>query len=233
MNILAFDTVSNNVSIALAHKEKILSQKLTNSKSNQSEILLDEIAEILNKNNLCYQNLNLIATTNGPGSFTGSRIGLVVAKTIKLATNLPLILLNCLEVIAYQNQQETTNKAQKILVVIDAKANEFFYCPFDFDEKISLNLLQPKIVNIDNILTIIPQESFLLCGSGAEIIDNILQKNHINNYQISDKNQEIKPKYIANLAYQKFINGFESKNLDPIYLRKPNITKRKSPNKST
>ena len=56
----------------------------------------------------------------------------------------------------------------------------------------------------------------------------ILQKNLINNYEIASDFTAIEAQYIAHLAYEKFQNNFESKDLNPVYLRQPNITKRKN-----
>lgn len=229
MLILAFDTTSNSISIALSKDKKMLSKKSIIGGFNQSELLLSEIEEILKQHNIWYQNLNLISATKGPGSFTGCRIGLTVAKTIKLATNLPLILLNSCEVIAYKYQKELSKKSAKILVTLDARANEIFYCEYNFNENLAIGEKEPNIMSLDEILKIIPKEKFLLCGSATKIIDEILQKKSINNYEIAPEFKAIEAQYIANLAYEKFQNNFESTNLDPIYLREPNITKRKSP----
>ena len=88
MYILALDTSSNSLSIALNNDNNTLSELTISPSSNQSEILISEIEKILAKNHISYQDLSLIAATNGPGSFTGSRIGLTAARTIKLATNI-------------------------------------------------------------------------------------------------------------------------------------------------
>ena len=98
MLALAFDTAGSGLFIALINDEKVLSKKIISESGRQSELLVVEIEKILREQKIWYQDLGLIVATKGPGSFTGTRIGLTVARTIKLATNLPLILINSDEV---------------------------------------------------------------------------------------------------------------------------------------
>ena len=74
MRILAFDTTNSNLSVALLENKKILSKSTTYESGKQSEILIPEIEKILQTSNIWYQDLNFIASTSGPGSFTGVRI---------------------------------------------------------------------------------------------------------------------------------------------------------------
>jgi len=96
--ILAFDTAGSNLFVALLSEEKILTQSAIYESGRQAELLITEIEKILCEQKIWYQDLDLIVATKGPGSFTGTRIGLTVARTLKLATNLPLILINSDEV---------------------------------------------------------------------------------------------------------------------------------------
>ena len=126
MRILAFDTTNSNLSVALLENKKILSKTTTYESGKQSEILIPEIEKILQTSNIWYQDLNFIASTSGPGSFTGVRIGLSTARTLKIATNLPLISLDSLEVLAFKYCQ----KSEEIFVAIDARMDEFFVGSF-------------------------------------------------------------------------------------------------------
>jgi tRNA threonylcarbamoyladenosine biosynthesis protein TsaB len=96
--ILVFDTAGSNLFVALLSEEKILTQNVISESGKQAELLIPEIEKILREQKIWYQDLGLIVATKGPGSFTGTRIGLTVARTLKLATNLPLILINSDEV---------------------------------------------------------------------------------------------------------------------------------------
>lgn len=214
MKILAFDTSASYLSVALAADNKIITKNIITESGKQSELLVLEIEKTLKENKIWYQDLDLIATTNGPGSFTGTRIGLTTARTIKLATNLPLVLVNSCEAIAHKYREKFT----KIFVLIDAKAGDFFY---------SYNHSTPQLANLDNLPAIFPKEKFFLCGSGKKIAAEILEKEN-RDFEISEEEDEVEADTIALLAYEKFQkdqNG--SIDLDPIYLRSPKISERK------
>lgn len=98
MLILAFDTAGFDLSIALLDEKKILAQSFVSESGKQSELLIVEIEKILREHKIWYQDLGLIVATKGPGSFTGTRIGLTAARIMKMATNLPLILISSDEV---------------------------------------------------------------------------------------------------------------------------------------
>ncbi len=94
MKILAFDTSSSTLSVAVIDAELnvVLAKNTFHCNAQHSELLIPEIEKILLEADLNYCDLGLIATTSGPGSFTGVRIGLTTARIIKIATGLPLIL---------------------------------------------------------------------------------------------------------------------------------------------
>ena len=214
MKILAFDTSASGFSVALASNDKILNKTTITESGKQSEFLVLEIEKILKENKIWYRDLDLITTTNGPGSFTGTRIGLTTARTIKLATNLPLILINSCEAVAYKYRE----KAQKVFVLLDARADDFFY---------SEEGSPPQLAKLNDLLEIFPKENFFLCGSGKKIAAEILKKEN-QKFEMAEEEDEIEADLIALLAYEKFKKGEKnSEDLDPIYLRAPRISERK------
>jgi len=243
--ILAFDTSASGFSVALLANKKILSKTVISESGKQSELLIPEIEKILFQNKIWYQNLDLIAATKGPGSFTGTRIGLSVARTLKLSTNLPLILVNSCEAIAYKYRE----KMEKIFVLLDAKAGDFFYAehekqipkqaqnegadgefraqilPYHHPELVLGSI--PRLARLEDLHQIFPKEKFFLCGSGKKIAAEILEKENYD-FEMSNEEDEIEADSIAILALEKFTkNNKGSKNLEPIYLRAPRITERK------
>ncbi|MBP7710352.1 MAG: tRNA (adenosine(37)-N6)-threonylcarbamoyltransferase complex dimerization subunit type 1 TsaB [Rickettsiales bacterium] len=214
MRILAFDTSASGFSVAIAENEKLLSKKIITESGKQSEFLILEIEKLLRENKIWYQDLDLIATTNGPGSFTGTRIGLTAGRTIKLATNLPLILINSCEAVAYKYRE----KSENIFVLLDARGDDFFY---------SYNSSEPQLARLEDLPNIFPKENFFLCGSGKTIAAEILKKENFK-FEMNESDNEIEADLLALLAYEKFQKEMQgSENLDPIYLRAPRISERK------
>ena len=224
MFTLALDTSASTLSVALLDDDKILSKNTIFESGKQSEFLIPQIEKILKENKIWYQNLSLIAATNGPGSFTGTRIGLAVARTLKLATNLPLLLVNSCEVIAYKYRK---TKSEEIFVIIDAKADDLFCAKFLVKNQRIETALEPFLASVEDVIKFSPKQKFLLCGSGKKIAANILSDKKII-FEMDEEEDLIEADLVALLAYEKFCqNQKSSENLNPIYLRAPRISERK------
>lgn len=85
MKILAFDTANNTASVALSDNDNILAYAEELRPSMQAENLMPMIEQVMKAAQCSYDELDYLAVTNGPGSFTGIRIGLAVAKGILFA----------------------------------------------------------------------------------------------------------------------------------------------------
>lgn len=211
--LLAFDTTNSTLSVALLQDQKILAKNTIRESGKQAEMLIPEIEKILRENKIWYQDLDLIAVTQGPGSFTGVRIGLTVARTLKIATNRPLILINSLEALAFKHREHEG----EILVAIDAKMDELFIGKFLAHKGRITIVLESQLVKLEDIKKILPTEDFLLCGSGKKIIAKITRK------KIIDEEEMIEADVVGLLALEKS----PSQASDPLYLRGPKITERK------
>ncbi|NBV06922.1 MAG: tRNA (adenosine(37)-N6)-threonylcarbamoyltransferase complex dimerization subunit type 1 TsaB [Proteobacteria bacterium] len=223
MLILAFDTTNSTLSVALLEGEKILCQNLILESGKQSELLIPEIEKILQENKIWYQDLDLITATKGPGSFTGVRIGLAVARTLKIATNLPLILINSLEALAFKQR----SFSGEIFAAIDAQMDELFIGSFLSQGNQITELTESQLVKRAEVLDFLPKQNFLLCGSGKKIISTTLSEKNLP-YEISADDDIIEASLVGLLALEKFHSQKDfSKNRDPLYLRGAKITQRK------
>jgi tRNA threonylcarbamoyladenosine biosynthesis protein TsaB len=222
MRVLAFDTSSSSLSIALLDDGKILGKKTILESGKQSESLIFEIEEILRQNKIWYQDLNLMATTSGPGSFTGVRVGLTAARILKIATKVPLLLVNSCEALAY----EYRSTSQKIFAVIDARINEVFCAKFWVEEGRLKAESEVELVKLEDIADFYGNEEFFLCGSGKKIVAELLEKRGLK-FQMNEEEDVIEADQLGFLALEKFQNGELSLDLNPVYLREPRIEKRK------
>lgn len=223
MNILAFTTVESSISVALLNDGKIIAQNSITENGKQAELLIPQLEKILHENKIWYEDLNLIATSNGLGSFTGTRIGLTAARTLRLARNLPLITINSCEAIAYKYREISG----KIFTVFDAKMNEFFCAEFFSENQKVKQVTEPELVRLEELSNIFPSENFFLCGSGKKIAAEILKQDE-KNFKMNEEEDVISADLIGLLAYEKFLNGEkDGNNANPIYLRGPKISERK------
>lgn len=220
MHILAFDSTNSTLSVALCRDDVITHKSTIYDSNKQSELLVLEIEAALNANHIWYHDLDYIAASAGPGSFTGVRIGLSVAKTLKAALDKPLILVDSLEILAARY----FGQSQEIFVAIDARMDEFFIAHFDSN---GTQKTPTQLVNCNNILDFLPQEKFILCGSGKAQIKALLQERNID-FQTTDNDETIQADVLALLVRQKILTNVACKNSDEAnYLRKPRISERK------
>lgn len=211
MLTLAFDTSSSTLSVALLDDEKIIAKETIFDSGKQSEFLIPQIEKILRSQKIWYENLGLIAATNGPGSFTGTRIGLTAARTLKLATNLPLVLVNSCEAVAFKYREIPG----KIICVLDASMDEFFVAEFFAENGKIKQVSEPRLYSFDSLSELLQKKDFFLCGSAAS------------RFAADKKDDALEADSVGLLAFEKFKNDGISQNLDPLYLRAPRITERK------
>ncbi len=122
MNILAFDTTLNKTYISLLINDKIDSKIFeTDTKNYHSAYLISGIKEILENNNAKLQNIDLMAVNKGPGSFTGIRVGVTVAKTMAKELNKNVVGINSLDILykTYENINPD--------IILDARKEMFYF----------------------------------------------------------------------------------------------------------
>ena len=99
MNILAFCCALNNSYLALSKDFKIDSKIIKSDENYHSLYLLNEIKTILENNKLKFNDINLIAVNTGPGSFTGIRVALTIARIMASELSIPIVPLNSAEIL--------------------------------------------------------------------------------------------------------------------------------------
>lgn len=126
MKILAIDTSSKICSVAILENEEIIDEINLDNGRTHSENLMPMIAEILAKNNLKLENIDLISCSIGPGSFTGIRIGVASVKAMAEVNQIPVVGVTSLETLARIDESENTKVA-----LIDARNNQVYGGIFD------------------------------------------------------------------------------------------------------
>ena len=97
MRTLFIDSSRKSLSIAIATEDKLLFVSNVESHSKHSNFLMNEIKNILEKSNLTIYDIDNFVVLNGPGSFTGIRVGVSIAKTLSWVLSKKLYVLNNLE----------------------------------------------------------------------------------------------------------------------------------------
>ncbi len=128
MYTLFIDTHDKNVLIILYKDGKIISSKNLETTNKHSEVTMPTIDNVLNVANVDVTQLNDIIVVNGPGSFTGERIAVTIAKTIAYSLNIPIRVVDALTILA-----TGVNCENKIVSLEDR--NGAFVGKFDSDNK--------------------------------------------------------------------------------------------------
>lgn len=209
MLILGISTSSNIASVALSKDAECIKELNINNNKTHSETLLPLINELLSETNIKLQDINLIACDNGPGSFTGIRIGISTVKAIAESLNIPVIAVSSLEGLAYNIPD-----SECICSLIDARNNQVYCGLFDSNHTLIGNYMAD---DINTILPVINQnKDILFVGDGAVAHKDLL---NINDFKSDNL---LHAKNINLCAFNKFSKGeiLSADSILPMYLRK-------------
>ena len=220
MKILAVDCSAGPASAAIFEDDVVLAFSYCNIKLTHSETLLPMIKNTLESALLTLEDIDVFAVNNGPGSFTGIRIGISAIKGLSLAKDKPCIAVSTLESIAYLFK----NFEGVISSVMDARLNQVYNALFlvengkvtrlTKDRAISVAKLQEELKAIDKNIIIAGDGTFLF-EDFAKSFDHIKTAFEPNRFQYAVGT--------ANAADIKLKNGetLTSNELSPLYLRLP------------
>lgn len=131
--LLNIDTAVETASVCLSKDGKVISLSKNEKQRDHASWLHVAIKDIFGKNDFAIASIDAVAVTEGPGSYTGLRIGMATAKGICYALNKPLITLNTLLVMANGAKNDD---AELLCPMIDARRMEMFTAIYDKDLKI-------------------------------------------------------------------------------------------------
>src|SRR5574342_1045736 len=100
MTVLAIDTSNYALGVALLEENQVLGEYITNLKKNHSVRIMPAIEALMSDCERMPSDLTKIVVAKGPGSYTGVRIGVTIAKTLAWTLNIPLVGISSLEVLA-------------------------------------------------------------------------------------------------------------------------------------
>lgn len=220
--ILNIETTTKNCSVSLADKGQLLAIRELNdgqySHAEKLHVFIDEALKELNKS---IQELDAIAVSKGPGSFTGLRIGVSTAKGLCFSLDKPLISISTLHALA-----STISVEQNVFIVplLDARRMEVYSAIFDNTYN-QLREIQAEVIDEQSFNTILNKDKVYFLGDGAEKCKTIIKhKNAIflNGHFPSSKQ-------MAKLSYDKYKkNDIEDvAYFEPFYLKDFLVTKSK------
>lgn len=221
MKVLAFDTALNACSVAVADGTEILAQVHEKRRRGHAEALLPMIEAQLQKAGIGYEDLNLIAVTVGPGTFTGLRIGLAAARGIAVAAKKPVIGITTLEALAAAVPFAAT-KGRPIIATADARRGEVYIQAFKRLEQgeIITPLTPPTAVKTEQALAALDIGTAILVGSGAPLLKDMANFDN-EKYSILDLSDDPDAVELVHLAVARGLAASGLPAPAPLYLRAP------------
>lgn len=213
MKILAIDTSSAICSTAILEDDKVIDENNLDNGRTHSENLMPLIDELLKRNELSINDIELLVCAVGPGSFTGIRIGVATIKPIAEILGIKIASVNSLEGLA-----RNIENAETIVSMIDARNNQVYCGVFDKEYNQKEELMADDInVIIENIKK---YEKITFVGNGALLHKELLISNLKECDFVENNNQSSSS--CGKIGYKKFLKNdlCTADTLIPIYLRK-------------
>ena len=217
--ILFIETATPVCSVALAKDNQILGIKESTKKNSHSEVVTVFVEELMKEYDLSFSDLDAVAVSKGPGSYTGLRIGVSTAKGLCYALDIPLISVNTLQSLAYGAIIKFSQQSELPLLfcpMIDARRMEVYCALYDSNNK-KIRETKAEIIDENSFQSFLKSNRIVFFGDGADKCRDIIQDPNaefMNDVHPSAKN-------MMNLAFGKFKKQqFEDvAYFEPFYLK--------------
>ncbi|MGD0582960.1 MAG: tRNA (adenosine(37)-N6)-threonylcarbamoyltransferase complex dimerization subunit type 1 TsaB [Bacteroidales bacterium] len=178
--ILCIETATSVCSVALCDRERIISSRENSEGKSHASLLTVYISELFNELKIKASDLEAVAVSKGPGSFTGLRIGVSVAKGIAFRASIPLIGIQTM-VAMYHGISPVAASLYGLsgnslyCPMLDARRMEIFYSLFDASGKMKKEICA-EIINTDSFRDIPEDVRILFFGTGAGKCTSVLAR---------------------------------------------------------
>jgi tRNA threonylcarbamoyladenosine biosynthesis protein TsaB len=219
MKILAVDTSALTLSVALTEDKKPVAQTTLNTGHTHSETLLPALEKLMDFASWKVSDIDLFAVSEGPGSFTGVRIGVSFVKGLAFGGK-KCVGVSTLEALAYN----LLGFKGIISPVMDARRGQFYNALFVSDGKSLTRLSEDRAISAEELekeLEKYSDTSVYLCGDGYEIARKMLKNENIEDTPEALLKQNAYSVAVVALKEYEKGNATDDSTLSPTYLRVP------------
>jgi tRNA threonylcarbamoyladenosine biosynthesis protein TsaB len=238
MRILALDTSISVASVAVSQDSRIVAEDFyprqglagrSGIKSNHAEIILPLIDSVLQRAGTGLSDVEGLAVSIGPGSFTGVRIGLSTVKGLAYGADMPAVGISTLQAIAAR----VVGFQGMVCPILDARKCEVYAAVFRKQgnqlERLTEDGLMPILSFLEELRNLEKRAPYLFIGDGVDAFRPVIQETA--DLQICIADEETMPTVAASVALlgeRQFIDCRESQlgDLVPVYLRRPECESR-------
>ncbi|SNR17517.1 tRNA (adenosine(37)-N6)-threonylcarbamoyltransferase complex dimerization subunit type 1 TsaB [Tenacibaculum jejuense] len=219
--ILNIETSTKNCSVCIANQGKVIYHKeLHDINYSHAEKLHPFILDVVEKSGVSINDLDAVAVSKGPGSYTGLRIGVSAAKGLCFALNKPLISIGTLNALAHSID---VKEDAHIIPMLDARRMEVYSAVYT-NENLEIREVKAEIID-ENSFEEYTDKKVYLIGDGSEKCKEVLK--HANFIFIEDKHpSSIQMAELSYIKYKK--NDIEDvAYFEPFYLKDFMVTPQK------
>ena len=211
MNVLAIDTAANLCAACVFDDDNgEVSRRVRDIGRGHAEILMDVIQQALDAANVAFGGIGAVAVSVGPGSFTGVRVGVSVARGLALALKIPAAGVSTLEALAFEARM--LHGQQRVLTAIDGGRDGIYAAVYNGFGKI---VYDPVVAQLDKVAELAMDGVTVLAGSAARrVAEGVPSHGFL-------FGPELPTADIASYARVALEKGFSGDRPRPLYLRAP------------
>lgn len=220
--VLAVDSALNGCAVALLDTQdnRLLASISRQMSSGQAEHLVPMIEQTLKDGGAQYSDIGLIAVVNGPGAFTGIRIGIAAAKALALALNTPVVGVGTFDAVLKSALQSEENRGyDRVSVILETKRTDFYVQAYEGKGAV---LTPGTCASAQNIKDSLSEKKTLLIGDGVERL--LSEWEDAPSSVVMRRSALADPMIVAEIGKDLFLKEKISTDIQPVYLRAPDVS---------
>ncbi len=199
---LILDSANKELGVALAQDGTLIDEIKYEAWQRQSELMIPEIENIFKKNHVNPKDISEILVTKGPGSYTGVRIALTIAKVYGYALNIPVYTFSSLEILS--------DLEKPSICLMNARSNRSYFAVYEKGKA----LIADQVLTNDEVIKYVNEhQDYAICGD-ASYLDLVSENNDVLKNMLALKNENHKVENILKLKaiYLKDENDYKKSN---------------------
>ena len=215
MLLLAIDTATSAITVALHDGESVLAESSTLDARRHGEYLAPAMAEVLTRVGRTAADVSAVVSGTGPGPFTGLRVGIVTARTFAFARGIPVFGVCSLDALAHQAWlADAAGLGQSCVVATDARRKEVYWARYDLTALGVMRTGEPMVAKAETIADEV--RGLPVIGRGAVL--------YADSFGPRVGPLDVSAGALADLAARLLAGGAELPQPEPMYLRRPDAT---------
>lgn len=215
MNILAVDSSAVTATVAVMADGEIKSEISFTTSLTHSETVMPMVDEVLKRAGLTINDIDLFACSEGPGSFTGLRIGIGTVKGLSYGLSKKVCGVSTLEALAHN----ISYTAYPIVPIMDARRSQVYNAIYKYENDRLITVTEPRALSVDELCSEI-KEKVIFVGDGVKVYKNKIKE------MLGDKALFASPQHCLQRAASVAFAALGKTPVSPeelsvVYLRKP------------